>query len=193
MSTALALPTRSPLGDAVLAHLQVQLESAEALLQACIAQYQAIRSRDVEGVLARMADMQAESERRGRLERERTVLLNHAAGQLGIPAHLVTLEALATLLDPATAQEARARSARLLGTLGELQRQHQVNRVLMKQELAFVEHLTRMLTGGAGVDDPDTYSRPGAPAPVRAPLAGRIAPGLGGNGPSLLRGLDLQA
>jgi hypothetical protein len=193
MSTAVALP-RSPMGDAVLAHLQVQLESAGALLQACIAQYRAIRQRDVETVLARMADMQAESERRGRLERERTVLLGHAAGQLGIPAHTVTLDALATLLDPATAQEARARSARLLGTLDELQRQHQVNRVLMKQELAFVEHLTRMLTGGAGVDDPDTYSRPGDPSPVRIapvnrmPFGGRDQPGS-----SILRGLDLQA
>ncbi|MCW3038679.1 MAG: flagellar protein FlgN [Solirubrobacterales bacterium] len=182
MSVALAAPVRSPLGEAVLAHLQVQLESAGALLQACIAQYRAIRERDVESVLGRMADMQAESERRGRLERERTVLLQHAAGLLGIPAHAVTLEALATLLDPDTAREARERSARLRGTLDELQRQHAVNRVLMKQELAFVEHLTRMLAGGAGVDDPDVYSRPGAPA---MPRPGR-------SGPSL-RGYDLRA
>lgn len=185
MSATLTMPARSPLGDAVLAHLQVQLESAAALLQACIAQYRAIRDRDVESVLARMADMQAESERRGRLERERTVLLQHAAGRLGIPAHTVTLEALNTLLDPATAGEARQRSAQLRGTLAELQRQHQTNRVLMKQELAFVEHLTRMLTGGAGVDDPDTYSRPG-PAGLTHRANARSA-----YGPTL-RGLDLQ-
>lgn len=184
-TTALAAPVRSPLGDAVLLHLQVQLESAGALLQACIAQYRAIRGRDVEGVLARMADMQAESERRGRLERERTVLLTHAAGVLGIPPHTVTLDALATLLDPETAREARARSAQLRGTLDELQRQHSTNRVLMKQELAFVEHLTRMLTGGA--DEGDTYGRPGAPA-VRA-----TAPFGSRSSGSVLRGLDLQA
>lgn len=184
-ATALAVPTRSPLGDAVLAHLQVQLESAGALLEACIAQYRAIRGRNVENVLARMADMQAESERRGRLERERTVLLEHAAGRLGIPAHAVTLDALVTLLDPATAHEARTRSAQLRGTLDELQRQHLTNRVLMKQELAFVDHLTRMLTGGD--DTSDTYARPGAP----------MAPRAGGFGSSYprpsLRGLDLQA
>jgi hypothetical protein len=186
-SVALAASARSPLGDAVLLHLQVQLESASALLQACIAQYRAIRGRDVEGVLARMADMQAESERRGRLERERTVLLTHAAGLLGIPPHTVTLDALATLLDPATAREARERSAQLRGTLAELQRQHQTNRVLMKQELAFVEHLTRMLTGGAGPDDTgETYGRPGAPASRPAPFGSR-------NSGSVLRGLDLQA
>jgi hypothetical protein len=185
MSTALAIPTRSPLGDAVLLHLQVQLESAGALLQACIAQYRAIRGRDVEGVLARMADMQAESERRGRLERERTVLLTHAAGRLGIPPHTVTLDALATLLDPETAREARSRSAQLRGTLDELQRQHQVNRALMKQELAFVEHLTRMLTGGDS-EQGETYGRPGEPVHrPGAPMAQRTSP--------VLRGLDLQA
>lgn len=189
MSATLAPVARSPLGDAVLAHLQVQLESAGSLLQASIAQYRAIRDRDVEGVLARMADMQAESERRGRLERERTVLLQHAAGRLGIPAHLVTLDALATLLDPATAAEARERSARLRGTLDELQRQHGINRVLMKQELAFVEHLTRMLTGGGGADDPgETYSRPGAPS---RPAAGRFGGGAGYGG-GYMRGMDIQ-
>ena len=62
----------SPLGDAVLAHLQVQLESAGALLAAVLAQGRAIRARDVQGVLARLADIQGESERRGRLETERT-------------------------------------------------------------------------------------------------------------------------
>lgn len=184
--SVVAAPARSPLGDAVLAHLQVQVESANALLQACIAQYRAIRGRDVEAVLARMADMQAESERRGRLERERTVLLNHAAGRLGIPAHAVTLDALATLLDPETAREARTRSAQLRGTLDELQRQHQVNRVLMKQELAFVEHLTRMLTGGEGAAGPQTYSRPGEPAAPMSPFGGRPRT-------PVLRGLDLEA
>jgi hypothetical protein len=187
MSTALATRTRSPLGDAVLAHLQVQLESAGALLQAVIAQGRAVRLRDVETVLARMADMQAESERRGRLERERTVLLTHAAGLLGIPPHTVTLDALCTLLDAETAGLARERSARLRGTLDELQKEHAINRALMKQELAFVEHLTRLLGGGAGLHDADTYARPGS----------RIAGGAAGpapaSPPSALRALDLRA
>lgn len=164
MSPVLATRTRSPLGDAVLAHLQVQLDSAGALLQAVIAQGRAVRLRDVETVLARMADMQAESERRGRLERERTVLLTHAAGLLGIPPHTVTLDALCTLLDGETAGLARERSARLRGTLDELQREHAINRALMKQELAFVEHLTRLLAGGAGLQDAETYARPGSRA-----------------------------
>ncbi|MCW2999853.1 MAG: flagellar protein FlgN [Solirubrobacterales bacterium] len=187
MSTALATPTRSPLGDAVLAHLQVQLESAGALLQAVIAQGRAVRLRDVETVLARMADMQRESERRGRLERERTVLLTHAAGILGIPPHTVTLDALCTLLDAETVRVARERSAQLRGTLDELQQQHAINRALMKQELAFVEHLTRLLAGGAGHDDPATYSRPGG---AERATDGRA---LGLSRPPALRALDLQA
>jgi hypothetical protein len=187
VSAAVATRTRSPLGDAVLAHLQVQLESAGALLQAVIAQGRAVRSRDVETVLARMADMQAESERRGRLERERAVLLTHAAGLLGIPPHTVTLDALCTLLDADTVLIARERSAQLRGTLDELRQQHAINRALMKQELAFVEHLTRLLAGGAGQHDPDTYSRPGDG--VRTP-AGRTG---ATSHPSALRALDLQA
>ncbi len=187
MNTALATHARSPLGDAVLAHLQVQLESAGALLQAAIAQGRAVRLRDVETVLARMADMQAESERRGRLERERTVLLTHAAELLGIPPHTVTLDALCTLLDGETAGLARERSARLRGTLDELQKEHAINRALMKQELAFVEHLTRLLGGGAGLHDADTYARPGSRVAGAPPASAPSAP------PTALRALDLRA
>jgi len=140
-----------------------------------------------DAVLARMSDMQAESERRGRLERERTVLLTHAASLLGIPAHTVTLDALCTLLDAETATVARERSARLRGTLDELQKEHAINRALMKQELAFVEHLTRLLGGGAGVHDADTYARPGS---RNAGVADGPAPA---SPPTALRALDLRA
>ncbi|MCW3014371.1 MAG: flagellar protein FlgN [Solirubrobacterales bacterium] len=190
MTTAVAARTGSPLGDAVLAHLQVQLESAGSLLQAVIAQGRAVRLREVETVLARMADMQAESERRGRLERERTVLLTQAAGILGIPPHTVTLDALCTLLDPGTVALARERSAQLRGTLDELQQQHAINRALMKQELAFVEHLTRLLAGGAGHDDPDTYGRPGDAASAADGRGGRA--GIASRPPAL-RALNLEA
>ena len=42
-------------------------------------------------------------------------------------------------------------------SLGEVGRRHQVNRALMKQELAFLEHLTRLL----GSEEESGYSRPG--------------------------------
>jgi hypothetical protein len=52
------------------------------------------------------------------------------------------------------ADAARARSAELRGLLFEVQREHAVNRALMSQELAFLDHLLRLVDGdGAGVYD----------------------------------------
>ncbi len=45
---------------------------------------------------------------------------------------------------PETAQIASERSFELRGLLEEIQREHTVNRALMHQELAFLDHLLRL-------------------------------------------------
>ena len=66
---------------------------------------------------------------------------------------------------------ARERSSELRGLLEETQREHHVNRALMSQELAFLDHLLRL--AGAGGDT--VYDRAGdrhrvdAPRPVQPP------------------------
>jgi hypothetical protein len=126
-------------------------------------------------------------ERRGTLERERTQILTHAASLLGCPAHAVTLDALASLLPESEALAAKGKSAELRGMLSEVQREHTVNRALMRQELAFLSHLTRML----GVDGEDVgYRPPTAPgSTMRATLAPGATSGYGG----ARRVLDLEA
>jgi FlgN protein len=166
------------LGPAVIGHLDAQLVSARRLLDLVLRQGQSIRRQDVEGVVSRLTEIQGEMERRGALERDRTMLLEQAGSALGVPAHAVTLQALATLLSPGDAQGATERSAELRGLLNEVAREHAVNRALMRQELAFLDHLTRML-GGA---EDTGYRPPGAPA-----VATTAAP------VSTLRTLDLQA
>jgi hypothetical protein len=167
------------LGPAVVGHLDAQLVSARRLLDLVLRQGRAIRRQDVEAVLQRVAEIQGEMERRGALERDRTNLLAQAGGALGAPAHAVTLDALASLMSPADAQGARERSAELRGLLAEVAREHAINRALMRQELAFLDHLTRMI--GAS-DDAGAYRPPTEPAAAApAPAGPRI------------RTLDLQA
>jgi hypothetical protein len=167
------------LGPAVIGHLDAQLVSARRLLDLVLRQGQAIRRQDVDAVLHRVAEIQGEMERRGGLERDRTTLLAQAGAALGAPGHAVTLDALATLMTPADGQAARERSAELRGLLAEIAREHAINRALMRQELAFLDHLTRML-GADG--DVGAYRPPAEPArPAATPTAPR------------LRTLDLQA
>jgi hypothetical protein len=143
---------RAPgLGDNVIGHLDAQIASARRLLGVVLRQGQSIRARDVEQVMARLADIQAEMGRRAALEGARTAILTTAGSLLGIPAHTVTIESLADLLAPAQAAVAVERSAELRGLLAEVVREHAINRVLMRQELAFLDHLMREL--GA---EPDT-------------------------------------
>jgi hypothetical protein len=168
----------STLGPAVIGHLDAQLVSARRLLDLVLRQGQAIRRQDVEAVVARLGELQAEMERRGRLEADRTQLLTQAGGALGMPAHAITLEALTSLMRPADAAAVQERSAELRGLLAEVGREHTVNRALMRQELAFLDHLTRLL--GAGNDQP-SY---GPPAEQRATVEPRAA---------ALRVLDLRA
>jgi hypothetical protein len=167
------------LGPALLDHLGEQLASAERLLEAVLRQAARIRERDVEGVLAALAELQSEMERRGALERVRADLLARAASALAVPAHAITLDAMCSLLAPAEAVAARERSAQLRGLLGEVSRRHGLNRALMRQELAFLEHLVRLIGG----EEEGGYG-PAGSSGARPALAPRAA---------AHRVLDLQA
>ncbi|MEA2222152.1 MAG: hypothetical protein QOH83_528, partial [Solirubrobacteraceae bacterium] len=125
--------TAEPIAGDVLAHLDAQLGSARRLLAHILRQSGAIRRRDVDGVLATMTDIQGEMASRGRLESERTALLWRAGSMLGVPAETVTLSELTGLMEDADADSARTRSAELRGLLGEVEREHAINRALMRQ------------------------------------------------------------
>ncbi|HMJ37271.1 MAG TPA: flagellar export chaperone FlgN [Baekduia sp.] len=184
--TLLAPPAApTAFGTDVLRHLDAQIASARRLLDAVLRQGAAIRSRDVDGVLARLGEMQAEMERRAALERDRVRILTQAGGGLGVAPHTVTLDALAQLLSAHEAQAAKGRSAELRGLLAEVQREHVTNRALMRQELAFLSHLTRQL----GVDGEDVgYRPPSEPgATMRATLDPAAQP------VRMRRALDLEA
>jgi FlgN protein len=141
----------------LLAHLDTQIASAKRLLALILEQGAAIRARDVDGVLGRLAEIQTEMGRRGRLEQDRTALLQRAGVALGVGAAAVTLERLCTLVTPEAARHARERSAELRGLLAEIAREHGINRALMRQELAFLSHLTRLVGG-----EPEPAYRPAA-------------------------------
>ena len=149
----------NPLERDVLNHLTEQIESARRLLGSILSQGAAIRERDVEDVLARLGDIKIEMELRTRLERDRTDLLVRAGTQLGVPAAAVTLEAMTSLMSDAAAEQARERSAELRGLLDEVAREHGINRALMRQELAFLDHLVRLLG-----KEPEAGYRPSGPA-----------------------------
>jgi len=153
------------LGPAVIGHLDAQLVSARRLLDLVLRQGQAIRRKDVEAVLHRVAEIQGEMERRGALERDRARLLEQAGVALGIPGHAVTLQALTSLMGPADGTHAWERSAELRGLLAEIAREHGTNRALMRQELAFLDHLTRLMNP----EHADTGYRPPVEAGVAAP------------------------
>jgi hypothetical protein len=133
------------LGAAVLRHLDAQIVSARRLLDLVLRQGQAIREREVETVLACLAEIKTEMARRERLEADRADIIERAARALRITPDRVTLDALATLLPPADADAARSRSAELRGLLAEIAREHGINRALMRQELAFLDHLVRLI------------------------------------------------
>jgi hypothetical protein len=152
-------------GDAVLGHLDAQLVSARRLLDLVLRQSAAVRERDPEGVLACLAEIQGEMERRGKLERDRAQLLQHAAVHANVPAHEIDIELLAGLIGAPHDVVARSKSAELRGLLAEIAREHLVNRALMRQELAFLDHLTRLIGG----DEPAGYQ-----ATTRVPSAHRV-------------------
>jgi len=49
------------------------------------------------------------------------------------------------LVTAGAAEMARERSSELRGLLAEIAREHGINRALMRQELAFLSHLTRLV------------------------------------------------
>jgi hypothetical protein len=148
-------------------HLEQQVASARRLLRIVLAQGDAIRAQDTGGVLALLADIQTELTTRDRLEFERDAILRAAGTRLGTPIDQVDLEAVLAVAPPHEAVPARALSAELRGLLQEVERTHDTNRVLIRQELSFLSHLMRVLSGAPSAG----YSATGwtaAPQAVRA-------------------------
>ncbi len=141
----------------VIAHLDAQLVATRRMLQVVLDQGVAIRERDVHNVVRLAGLLHAEIERRAVLERERTRLLERAGIRFDVAPSAVTLTLLETVMDPLSAQVAESRSAELRGLLAELQREHYCNRVLMNQELLFLDHLLRL----AGEDGDTGYDAAG--------------------------------
>ncbi len=159
MTTLAPLPARpqDPFVAEVLDHLDAQIDSSRRLLATVLRQGEAVRARDVDAVLQCMTAIQTEMDGRGRLELQRTAILSGAGRRLGLDAAEVTLERMCALMpEPGNAEAARERSAELRGLLAEIQREHRTNRALMRQELSFLEHLTRLLS-----NEPEAGYRPG--------------------------------
>lgn len=170
-------PQDGALADDLLCHLAAQIGSAERLLALVLEQGAAIRRRDVHDVVRLAAMLQGEMSRRQAIEQERGQLLRRSGLRLGVPPEAVTITRLAGLLDRDSAAKASARSAQLRGILHELQREHLLNRALMKVELSFLHHLMRTFSLDA---DPGYDSSGGPQQGRRDPAAG-------------LRLLDLEA
>jgi hypothetical protein len=153
----------------LLAHLDAQIASAGRLLGLVLEQGAAVRRKDVDAVLVRLAGIQTEMGRRGQLEQERMRLLASAGQALGVTPSQVTLESLCTLVTPGAAALARSRSAELRGLLAEIAREHGINRALMRQELAFLSHLVRLVgndhEGGYRRNGDSAAADGGSPAP----------------------------
>lgn len=133
------------LANDVLNHLNGQLISARRLLAVVLEQGVAIRAREVQQVVTCTGLLQAELQRRAMIEAERTRLLERAGLRLGVNAGAVTLSLLGRLMSSSDHEAANALSGELRGLLSEIQREHHVNRALMNQELAFLDHLLRLV------------------------------------------------
>ena len=131
----------------VVDHLQRQLQSARRLLEIVLTQSAAIRRQDSAAVLTSLSDVQAEMAYRAQLENERGAIIGSYATELGIPADSLDLETMLAGIPSDEAEHARSLSAELVGLLRETGRIHEQNRVLLRQELAFLDHLMRALSG----------------------------------------------
>jgi len=158
---------RAPLRPGeLLAHLESQVESSRRLLQALISQTEAIRDHKVEDVLLRLRDIQVEVAGRARIELDREALLERAGHALGLAPDVVDLNAMLPLLPLEERAPALALSAELKGLVKEIERVHAHNRILIRQELAFVDHLLRAMSGTPqGGYTPQGAA--GTPAPVQ--------------------------
>ena len=133
--------------SALTEHLERQIASSRRLLEIVLDQSAAIRRQDVATVLASLSDVQAEMAYRAQLETERARLLASVAQRSGIAADEVDLESMLVGVPPAEAAQTRALSAELVGLVKEIGRVHDQNRVLLRQELSFLDHLMRALSG----------------------------------------------
>lgn len=161
------------------AHLDRQVASAQRLLASLLSQAASIRDRDVEAVLERVTEMRTETSLRARLEAERGNVLARAGQLLGVSADAVTLERVVALMSDHDAEATRARSAELRGLLTEIAEEHANNRALIRQELAFLDHIVRLLG-----QEPEQSYGPGGSGPDRVGAGSRSA---------LTHVLDLQA
>lgn len=148
----------------VLAHLDAQITSAARLLEIAMAQAAAIRARDVDAVVRQITAFQAELERRTRIEDERTRLLARAAGALALSPAEVTVTRLTMLMGPHEGRTATTRSAELQGLIAELTAQHASNQALMRQELAFLDHLLQLVDPTASLGYAQGGTRNSMPA-----------------------------
>jgi flagellar biosynthesis/type III secretory pathway chaperone len=131
----------------LLDHLQRQLESSRRLLEIVLSQRDSIRKQDVEAVLASLTDVQSEMSYRARLEQERDLILHDAAATNGAAPDTLDLDAVLVGVPEHEAAQARALSAELRGLITEVGRIHDQNRVLLRQELTFLDHLMRVMSG----------------------------------------------
>lgn len=131
----------------LLAHVERQLDSSRRLLQAVLAQSEAIRNQDVAAVLTRLREIQTEMAERHRLEAERGRLLQRAADALAVAPETLDVEAILPLVEPGEREPVRRASAELRGLVAEIGRTHDLNRILLRQELAFLDHLMRAVSG----------------------------------------------
>jgi FlgN protein len=131
----------------ILDHMTRQLASSRRLLEIVLSQNAAIRRQDTEAVLASLSDVQAEMAYRAQLETEREVIFRNASTQHGVTADVLDLESLLVGMPAEEAAEARSLSAELVGLVREIGRIHEQNRVLLRQELAFLDHLMRAMSG----------------------------------------------
>ena len=146
-----------PRSDAVLTtdilnHLNSQLGSARRMLALVLEQATAIRQRAVPAIVRLAGALQAEMHRREVIEIERAELMQRAAVKLQVSANDVTMAMLTEVMDETSAATALARTAELRGMLADIQREHDTNRALMQQELAFLDHLLRLAGSAGGYD-----------------------------------------
>ena len=135
------------LAEDLLEHLETQLASARRMRQIVHAQASAIRRRAVREVVAAAGELQVEMHRRELIERERLALTDRAGAHLGRPGAGLGLRAFDPLLDPATADVVHLQVDELAQLLVEVDREHTLNRALMAQELAFLDHLLSLADG----------------------------------------------
>jgi hypothetical protein len=131
----------------LIVHLEAQVASGKRLLEIVLAQGEAIRIQDVSGLVARLGDVQQELLTRRQLELERDRLIHAAAGRLAATPDTVDLDAMLVGASPIAAEQARTLGVQLRDLMAEVARVHSSNRVLIRQELTFVDHLLRVLSG----------------------------------------------